>query len=45
VDRFFKKEGAGTLVPIKVRGTRDAPEFGVNFGGSGGTHPEKPGEK
>jgi len=45
VDRFFKKDGAGTLVPIKVRGTRDAPEFGVNFGGNGGTHPEKPGEK
>ena len=45
VDRFFKKEGAGTLVPIKVRGTRDAPDFGVNFGGSGGTHPEKPGKK
>jgi len=45
VDRFFKKEGAGTLVPIKVRGTRDAPDFGVNFGGIGGTHPEKPGEK
>lgn len=45
VDRFFKKEGAGTLVPIKVRGTRDAPQFGVNFGGGGDTHPEKPGEK
>ncbi len=45
VDRFFKKDGAGTLVPIRVRGTRDAPDFGVNFGGSGGTHPEKPGEK
>ena len=42
VDRFFKKSGAGTQVPIKVRGTRDHPDFGVNLGGGGGTHPETP---
>jgi hypothetical protein len=27
-DPFFSKEGAGTLLNIKVTGTRDAPEFG-----------------
>lgn len=41
-DRFFKKDGAGTLVPIKIRGTREKPDFGVQFGKFGGTHPEKP---
>ncbi len=30
-DRFFKKEGAGTRMPIKVGGTREDPKFGVNF--------------
>ena len=41
-DRFFRKNGAGTQVPIRVRGTRDHPEFGLELG-RGGTHPEKPG--
>jgi hypothetical protein len=31
-DRFFKKDGAGTEVPIHVAGTREHPEFGVDFG-------------
>lgn len=44
-DRFFKKDGAGTLVPIRVRGTRQNPDFGLNLHGLGGTHPETPGEK
>lgn len=43
-DRFFKKDGAGTQVPIRVRGTRDAPDFGVELGKMG-THPEKAGSK
>jgi hypothetical protein len=42
VDRFFKKDGAGTLVPIRVRGTREAPDFGLDLGRMGETHPEKP---
>ena len=42
VDPFFKKDGAGTLVPIHVRGTRENPEFGVDLGRFGHTHPEKP---
>ena len=31
-DRYFKKDGAGTEVPIHVSGTREDPEFGVDFG-------------
>jgi hypothetical protein len=42
-DRFFKKDGAGTLVPIRVRGTRESPDFSIDFGRMGnGTHPEAP---
>jgi uncharacterized protein involved in outer membrane biogenesis len=31
VDPFFSKKGAGTLVPIKVTGTKDHPSFGLDF--------------
>jgi hypothetical protein len=31
-DRFFKKNGAGTDIPIHVFGTRADPKFGVDFG-------------
>jgi hypothetical protein len=41
-DRFFKKNGSGTEIPIYVAGTRDKPQFGYNSGHSGGTHPERP---
>jgi hypothetical protein len=44
-DRFFKKDGAGTVVPIQIRGTHDAPEFGVDFGRMKKTSPETPGQK
>jgi hypothetical protein len=45
-DAFFKKDGAGTLVPIRVRGTRESPDFSINLGRIGnGTHPERSGEK
>ena len=30
VDPFFKKKGAGTVLPIKVRGTREQPKFGLD---------------
>jgi hypothetical protein len=30
-DRYFKKDGAGTEVPIHIRGTREAPKFGIDF--------------
>ncbi len=31
MDRFFKKDGAGTRVRIHVDGTRQEPHFGVDF--------------
>jgi AsmA-like protein len=45
VDRFFRKDGAGTLIPIHIRGTRDAPQIGIDFGRMKQTSPEKPGDK
>jgi hypothetical protein len=44
VDRFFKKGGAGTQVPVHVLGTRDNPQFGVDFGGTSNTRPQRPDE-
>jgi hypothetical protein len=31
VDPFFRKNGAGTEVPIKITGTRSEPHFGLDF--------------
>ena len=44
-DRFFRKDGAGTEVPILIRGPHDAPEFSLDFGRMKKTSPETPGEK
>jgi hypothetical protein len=30
-DRFLKKDGAGTEVPIHIEGTREEPKFGIDF--------------
>ncbi len=32
VDPFFRKKGAGTVLPIRIRGTRDQPKFGLDVG-------------
>jgi hypothetical protein len=32
-DPFFKKRGAGTVLPIKIEGTRKDPKFGLNLFG------------
>ena len=32
VDPFFKKKGAGTVLPIKITGTAGQPSFRLNFG-------------
>lgn len=32
-DPFFSKRGAGTVLPIKITGTRKAPKFGLNMFG------------
>ena len=44
-DRFFKKDGAGTVVPIVIRGSHDAPEFSVDLGRMKKSSPETPGQK
>ncbi len=44
-DRFFKKDGAGTKVPIHIDGTRQDPHFGVDLGRMKTTSPERPDEK
>ncbi len=35
VDPFFKKQGAGAVLPIKITGTRDSPSFGLAMGRKG----------
>jgi hypothetical protein len=42
-DRLFEKDGAGTLVPIHISGTREDPKFGVDFKHVKHTSPEIPG--
>lgn len=44
-DRFFKKDGAGTEVPIRIDGTREDPKFSVDFGRMKTTSAERPGER
>jgi hypothetical protein len=29
---LFSKDGAGTVLPIKITGTRDAPKMGIEMG-------------
>ncbi len=43
-NHFFKKDGAGTEVPIHVDGTREHPEFGVDLGRMKHTSPAVPGQ-
>jgi hypothetical protein len=31
VDPFFKKDGAGAEIPVKVSGTKTAPKFGLDL--------------
>jgi hypothetical protein len=42
-DGLFKKNGAGTEVPIHVNGTREDPHFGVDFNRMKHTSPQIPG--
>jgi hypothetical protein len=32
LDPFFKRHGAGTYVPFRVSGTKEAPKFGIELG-------------
>jgi hypothetical protein len=45
LDRYLKKDGAGTEIPIHIRGTRDQPQFGIDFNRMKGRSAETPGEK
>ncbi len=44
VDRYFEKDGAGTEVPIQINGTRENPQFGVEFNRMKLTSPQRSGE-
>ena len=43
VDRYFQKDGAGTSVPIHINGTRENPQFGVDFGRMKGSSAQRSG--
>jgi hypothetical protein len=44
-DRLLKKDGAGTEVPIRIEGTRESPDFAIDFGKMTSTHPQRPGQQ
>ncbi len=44
VDRYFKKDGAGTEVPIQIKGTRENPQFAVNLNRLKLTSPQRSGD-
>ena len=43
-DKLFRKDGAGTEVPIHIDGTEQDPMFGVDIGRIGHTSPQIPGQ-
>jgi AsmA-like C-terminal region len=45
LDRYFQKDGAGTEVPIRVKGTQEHPQFGIDFDRmKKGTSAQQPGQ-
>jgi hypothetical protein len=44
VDRYFQKDGAGTEVPIQIKGTRENPQFAVDFNRMKLTSPQRSGD-
>jgi hypothetical protein len=44
-DKLFRGEGAGTVVPILIRGPHDAPEFSIDLNHLKHTSPQTPGQK
>jgi hypothetical protein len=32
IDPLFKRDGAGAVLPIRIRGSRDEPKVGLDFG-------------
>ena len=43
-DRFFKKDGAGTEIPIRIEGTREEPRFSMDFHRKKEAAADKPGQ-
>jgi hypothetical protein len=41
VDRYFQKDGAGTEVPIHIDGTRENPQFRIDFDRMKGTSAQR----
>jgi hypothetical protein len=44
IDEFFKKDGAGTEVGVRIDGTRNDPHFELDLGGFKHTSPQRPGD-
>lgn len=44
VDRYFRKDGVGAKVPIHIMGTRESPQFGIDFKRMKETSPQRPDE-
>jgi hypothetical protein len=44
-DRIFKKDGVGTEIPIHIGGTRESPEFGIDFDRMKKKKPDQPAEQ
>jgi len=44
-DRYFRRDGAGTEVPIHVNGTREEPRFGIDLGRMKHASPQIPGSE
>jgi hypothetical protein len=41
-DRFFQKGGTGAEIPIQIHGTRENPQFGLDFKGMKATSAQRP---
>ena len=41
IDPFFAKDGRGAVIPIKITGTREDPQYGLNFRGGNGKKEQK----
>jgi hypothetical protein len=44
-DRIFKKDGAGSEIPIYISGPRERPQFGFDAEHLKTTHPQRPGSQ
>ena len=40
IDPFFRKDGAGAQIPVKISGTKGSPHFGLNLFGKSDSEPK-----